>query len=300
LELDQELEIARSTTNSFGDSLKIFTQRVQGGTASDLEASRAEAALDDAASAMPSIQNQISILENELCILLGRIPGPIHRDGPSLPALPPEVPAGLPSALLERRPDVRQMEELLHSANAQIGEATAEFFPQIGLTALLGRVSPELSTFSLGSANAWGVGAEVAGPLFEGGRLVGQYRQARAARDEARLRYRQTVLTALRDVSDALIARERLGEIRERQIREVAALERAVDVSTKRYLAGKASYYEVLEAQQQLFPAQLDLARTRRDESLAVVDLYKALGGGWPDETGKSPTSTKTAGKERL
>lgn len=298
LELDQEMEIAKSTTNSFGDSLKIFTQRLEGGTASDLEASRAEAALDDAASAIPSIQEQISITENELCILLGRIPGPINRSSSLLPALPPEVPAGLPSALLERRPDVRQMEQLLRSANAQIGESAAEFFPKIGLTALFGRISPELSAFSLGSANAWGIGAEAAGPLFEGGRLVGQYRQAKAARDEARLRYRQTVLTALRDVSNALITRERLGEIRIQQIREVAALERAVDVSTKRYLAGKASYYEVLEAQQQLFPAQLNLARTRRDESLAVVDLYKALGGGWQDEIEKTKASNKPGHSE--
>jgi multidrug efflux system outer membrane protein len=293
LELDQEMEIARNTTNSFGESLKIFTQRLNGGTASDLEASRAEAALADAASAMPSIQEQISIKENALCILLGRIPAPIPRGSPLPVARPPEVPAGLPSALLERRPDVRETEQLLRSANAQVGESTAEFFPKIGLTALLGKISPELSAFTLGSANAWGVGAAVAGPLFEGGRLVGQYRQAKAARDEARLRYRQTVLTALRDVSNALIARERLGEIREQQIREVAALERAVRTSTSRYLAGKASYYEVLEAQQQLFPAELGLARTRRDESLAVVDLYKALGGGWQDENAQLQSSTK-------
>ncbi len=296
LELDHELEIARRTTNSFGESLKIFAQRLEGGTASDLETSRAEAALDDAASAVPSILNQISAMENQLSILLGRVPGPINRAGASLVELPPEVPAGLPSALLERRPDVRQMEQLLRSANAQVGESTAEFFPKIGLTALFGRISPELSTFTLGGANAWGIGAEAAGPLFEGGRLVGQYRQAKAAREEARLRYRQTVLTALSDVSDALIARERLGEIREQQIREVASLERAVRTSTSRYLAGKASYYEVLEAQQQLFPAELALARTRRDEQLTVVALYKALGGGWQDEVGKSPTTTKTSG----
>jgi outer membrane protein, multidrug efflux system len=298
LELDQELEITKLTTNSFGESLKYFTQRLEGGTASDLETSRAEAALADAAAAIPSILEQISITENELCILLGRVPGPIVRGGPSLVTLPPVVPAGLPSALLERRPDVRQMEQLLRSANAQIGESTAEFFPKIGLTALLGKISPELSAFSLGSANAWGVGAEAAGPLFEGGRLVGQYRQAKAAREEARLRYRQTVLTALGDVSDALISRERLAEIREQQIREVAALERAVRTSTLRYLAGKANYYEVLEAQQQLFPAQINLARTRRDEQLAVVVLYKALGGGWHDEAAKSSASTGTGHSE--
>jgi multidrug efflux system outer membrane protein len=188
---------------------------------------------------------------------------------------------------LERRPDVRQTEQLLRAANAQVGESAAEFFPKIGLTALFGRISPELSAFSLGSASAWGVGAEATGPLFEGGRLVGQYRQAKAARDEARIRYRQTFLTALRDVSNALIARERLEEIREQQAREVLALERAVVVSTKRYRAGKASYYEVLEAQQQLFPAELDLARTERDQRLAVVALYEALGGGWQDEAGR-------------
>ena len=159
-----------------------------------------------------------------------------------------------------------------------------EFFPQIGLTAFLGKISPELSAFTLGGANAWGVGAEAAGPIFEGGRLVGQYRQAKAAREEARLRYRQTALYAFRDVSDALISRQRLEEIREQQAREVSALTSAVKVSTERYNAGKASYYEVLEAQQQLFPAELNLARTRRDQLLAVVELYKALGGGWQEE----------------
>ena len=283
LELDEELEIARRTTNSFGESLKIFTQRAEGGTASDLESSRAEAALADAMAAIPSLQDQVSSTENEICLLLGRNPGPISRISPAIVALPPEVPAGLPSALLERRPDVREAEQLLRSANAQIGESEAEFFPQIGLTAFLGKVSPQLSAFTLGGANAWGVAATATGPLFEGGRLVGQYHQAKAARDEARLRFEQTALAALGDVSDALVLRERLGEIREQQAREVTALTRAVKVSTERYIAGKASYYEVLEAQQQLFPAQLNLSGTQRDQQLVVVDLYKALGGGWKD-----------------
>ena len=291
LELDQEIEITRRTTNSFGESLKYFTDRLVGGTSSDLEEARAEAALADADAALPSILQQISTTENELCILLGRVPGPVKRGSGLLVGLPPEVPGGLPSALLERRPDVRQTEQLLRSANAQIGQSVAEFFPTIGLTAFLGKVSPQLSAFTLGGANAWGVASEATGPLFEGGRLVGQYRQAKAARDEARLRYQQTVLTALGDVSDALVDRERLGEIREQEIREVDALGRAVRTSTLRYLAGKANYYEVLEAQQQLFPAELDLARTRRDEQLAVVGLYKALGGGWNDEEKHAKTA---------
>jgi multidrug efflux system outer membrane protein len=241
--------------------------------------------LADATAATPSILEQISITENGLCLLLGRNPGPISRTQLPPTPLTPEVPAGLPSALLERRPDVRETEQLLRSANAQIGESVAEFFPQIGLTTFVGKISPQLSAFTLGGANAWGVGAEAAGPLFEGGRLVGQHRQARASRDEARWHYQQTVLTALSEVADALVTRERLSEIRDQQAREVNALDRAVRLSTDRYLAGKASYYEVLEAQQQLFPAQLNLARTRRDQLLTVVALYKALGGGWQNET---------------
>ena len=292
-ELDQELEIARRTTNSFTESLTIFNQRLTGGTASDLESSRAEAALADAASAIPAILEQISTTENALSVLLGRNPGPVPRTSlPQDDMLPPNVPAGLPSALLERRPDLRETEQQLHSANAQIGESVAEFFPQIGLTSFLGKISPELSAFTLGGANAWGVSAEATGPLFEGGRLVGQYHQARAARDEARLHYQQTVLTALSEVSDALVSRERLAEIRDQQAKEVSALERAVRVSTLRYTAGKASYYEVLEAQQQLFPAELNLARTRRDQLLAIVSLFKALGGGWQDETKTTAATT--------
>jgi len=286
IELDRELEIAGRTTNSFGESLRIFNQRVEGGTASALAAARAEAALADASAAIPSILEQISTMENQLCLLLGRIPGPIERLGSPVEAvMPPSIPAGLPSSLLERRPDVREAEQLLRSSNAQIGESAAEFFPKIGLTALLGRISSELSAWTVGSANAWGIAASASGPLFEGGRLLGQYRQAKAARDEAMVRYRQIALSALRDVSDALIARARLEDLREQQARQVTALERAVKLSSERYVAGKASYYELLEAQQQLFPAELSLSRTQRDQLVAVVELYKALGGGWQDET---------------
>jgi multidrug efflux system outer membrane protein len=284
LELDEELEIASRTTNSFAESLRIFNQRVTGGTASALQSARAEAALEDAAAAVPALRDRISATENQLCVLLGRDPGPIERPAPLLAQSMPDIPAGLPSALLERRPDVRQAEQLLHSANAQIGESVAEFFPKIGLTALLGKVSPELSGFTLGSANAWGIAAEGVGPLFEGGRLVGQYRQTKAARNEAELRYRQIILNAFREVSDALVAQVQLAEIRLHQAHQVTALETAVKLSTERYVAGRADYYEVLEAQQQLFPSELNLARTQRDQLLAVVSLYKALGGGWHEE----------------
>ena len=286
LELDEELEIARRTTNSFGESLRIFNQRVEGGTASALAASRAEAAFEDAQAALPSIRRQIAATEDQLCILLGRNPRPIERSGSSLQEeVFPEIPAGVPSTLLERRPDVRESEQTLRSANAQIGVSVADFLPKLGLTALLGKVSPELSAFTLGSANAWGIAAEAAGPLFQGGRLVGQFRQAKAVRDEAALRYQQTILNAFREVSDALVAREQLVEVRRHQTLQVSALETSVKLSSERYVSGKASYYEVLEAQQELFPAQLNLARTQRDQLLAVVGLYRALGGGWDEQT---------------
>jgi multidrug efflux system outer membrane protein len=257
---------------------------MEGGTGSALETSRAEAALADAKSATPFVLEQAALTENELCILLGRNPGPIDRSKPELAGqLSPNVPAGLPSQLLQRRPDIREAEQLLHAANADVGESVAEFFPKIGLTALLGRVSPELSAFSAGSANAWGVAAQTTGPLFEGGKLVGQLHQAKAAKEEAVLQYRQRILFALRDVSDALISRQRLTEIAVEQATEVASLEKAVKLATERYLSGKANYYEVLEAQQQLFPSQLNLARTKRDQQLVVVTLYKSLGGGWKE-----------------
>jgi outer membrane protein, multidrug efflux system len=289
LELDQELQIASRTTNSFAESLRIFNQRVEGGTASALQSSRAEAALEDASAAVPALRARISATENQLCILLGRNPGPIERPTPLLAQRMPEIPAGMPSSLLERRPDLRQAEQRLRSANAQVGASVAEFFPKIGLTAFMGKVSPELSAITLGSANAWGLAAGAAGPLFEGGRLVGQYQQAKASRQDAAWHYHRAILNAFRDVSDALVARQQLADVREHQLRQVQALEQAVKLSSERYVAGKASYYEVLEAQQQLFPSELHLARTQRDELVAVVTLYKSLGGGWPEEMKPSP-----------
>jgi multidrug efflux system outer membrane protein len=236
----------------------------------------------------------MSATENQLCILLGRNPGPIERPASLLAQNMPDIPPGLPSSLLERRPDVRQAEQVLRSANAQVGESVAEFFPKIGLTAFLGKVSPELSAFTCGGGNAWGVAAGATGPLFEGGKLVGQYRQTKAARNEATLQYQQTTLNAFREVTDALVSSRLLVEIRARQAHEVQALERAAKLSSERYVAGKASYYEVLEAQQELFPSQLNLARTQRDQLLAVVSLYKALGGGWQAEPKRELASSSS------
>ncbi|MCX6901510.1 MAG: efflux transporter outer membrane subunit [Verrucomicrobia bacterium] len=287
LELDLALDIARRTTMSFGDSYNLFNRKLVGGAASKLDTSRAEAAMATAAAAIPDAERQIAIKENEICILLGRPPGPIRRTAKLLDQMmPPNVPAGLPSTLLERRPDIRQAEQNLRAANAQIGVTMAEFLPKIGLTALAGKISPDLSTMAMsgGAASTWSVAANASGPIFQGGRLIAQYRQAKAAWDEARLTYEQTALNALSEVANALIAREKLEAVRQHQARSVRAYQEAVSISMKRYVAGKASYFEVLDAQEQLFPAENSLAQTQLNQLLVIVQLYKALGGGWQQE----------------
>ena len=288
LELEHMLGIARRTTQSFTDSLGIFGQRFKGGVASKLETARAEAALAATQAAIPELERRIALKENELDVLLGRNPDALPRTATLLEQpVAPEVPVGLPSALLERRPDIRAAEQNLRAANAQIGAVIGDFLPRIGLTALFGAASADLSTLSSGQSRVLAVDANVTGPLFQGHRLTAQYRQTLAARAEAELRYRQTALTAFREVADALISRQRFEEIRVQQVRAVDAYAEAVKVSMARYRAGRASYYEVLEAQQQLFPAENALAETRLNQLLVVIQLYKALGGGW--QTGLTP-----------
>jgi multidrug efflux system outer membrane protein len=283
--LDEELAIARRATNSYGDSLKLFSDRLQGGVASRLETASAEALEAAAAATIPELERQIAVQENLVNVLLGQNPGPVARTGVSLEnLLPPDVPAGLPSTLLERRPDVREAEQLLRSANAQVGVAEASFLPQINLTALFGQVSPALSTFTAGGANAWNLAANMTGPLFQGGQLAAQYRQVKAAWEQARLQYQATVLNALQEVSDALVARQKLVEENVQLSRAVDAYEEATKVATERYQQGQANYFEVLQEQQLLFPAENTLVQTKLNQLLAVVQLYRALGGGWTPE----------------
>ena len=291
LQLDQELVIQRAATNAYAGSYRIFNDRLSKGVASKLETDRASAALANAAAAIPQLELDVATTENQLCVLLGRPLGPIARPGSlSLSQLPPEIPAGLPSELLQRRPDVLASEQALISANANIGASLANFFPQLGLTTFFGKVSPELSAFSGGSANAWNVGATLAGPLFQGGALRAQYRASKAKFDEAKAGYEQSVLTAFQEVSNALLTRQKLAEIRIFDEQAVAALTSSVDLATQRYLNGKSSYYEVLQAQQELYPTQRSQVQVQASELLAVIQLYKALGGGWeaaPAEGGK-------------
>jgi multidrug efflux system outer membrane protein len=282
LALDQQLAIARQSTNSFGQSLKIFNQRLQGGVASILETSSAEALMDASAATIPELEQQIALQENQLSVLLGQNPGAILRGNTSLKKqMPPEVPAGLPSILLERRPDIREAEQQLRSANAEVGVAEANFFPQLNLTGLFGEVSPELSAFTSGGDVAWGIAAGLTGPLFHGGQLRAQYAQARAVRDQFALQYQASVLNAFEEISDALVSREKSASAHLQQSRAVESYKIAVKISMERYRMGSADYYEVLQEQQLLFPAENTLVQFQLNQLVAVVQLYRALGGGW-------------------
>lgn len=281
-ELDEELEVARRTTAAFGETHDLFRRRLEGGAASALETARAEALLGTVSAQIPEIERAIVAKETELNFLLGRNPQPVLRDGPLAP-LPPAVPVGLPSELLERRPDVREAEQLLVAANAGIGVAKADFFPRLSLTGAFGNASRELGDlFSQG--RSWSIDAGLLGPLFSAGRLKGNYRAARARYEQAKVRYEASVSAAFGDVTRALTDREKLAEAETQRARAVTAYREAVRLANLRYASGLSAYFEVLDAQQQLFPAEIALAQTRRNQKLAVVALYRALGGGWQHE----------------
>lgn len=282
LALDEDLAIAQATTNSLALSLTLFNQRLQAGVSSKLETSSANAALASAAGTIPELRRQIVIQENQIRVLLGANPGPVSRPPGALRTEAiPQAPPGLPSDLLERRPDIRQAEQLLRSANAQIGVAEANFFPRITLTGLFGEASPELLPFTAGTVGAWSVAGNMAGPLFEGGLLRAQLRQARAAWEATGYQYQSTVLNAFQEVSNALVSQRELASERVEQARAVTAYEEAVEVANQRYRGGQSSYYELLQEQQLLFPAQNALTQTLLNQLLSSVQLYKALGGGW-------------------
>ncbi|MDR3673498.1 MAG: efflux transporter outer membrane subunit [Holophaga sp.] len=280
-DLDARLEIARSTTQAFQETYDLFNHRFTGGAASALETSRAEAAQAAAAAYIPDLERQIQAQENLLSFLVGRNPGPIPR-GAVLTAqpLPPQIPAGLPSTLMERRPDLRQAEQELVSANAQVGVAQANYFPTLSLTGLLGGLAPNVNQmFSTG--REWNIGPSFNLPPLQGLRLKYQKAAAVAQWEQARTRYQAAVSGAFGEVSTQLTAYQKLAEVETQQARAVAAYQEAVRLATLRYTAGLSSYMEVLEAQQQLFPAQNSLSQARLSRLVSLVQLYKALGGGW-------------------
>jgi len=282
LELDREANIDRRTLESRRASLELVRRRFEGGLTNELDVRRAEQELAAAAETVPDIERRIAQTENRLSILLGRNPGAIAR-GLVLDAqtTAPTVPAGLPSALLDRRPDIRQAEERLVAGNARIGEAKAAFFPRISLTGTFGLESASLSDLFTGPARMWQVGPTVTFPIFHGGRLRGNLRAAEARHEQALIQYQQTIQQAFREVDDALVFHGKAREIRTERETRVTAARRALELANLRYSNGIGTYLDVLDAERQLFAAEVDLAATTRDQLTAVVQIYKALGGGW-------------------
>jgi len=282
LELDMELEIARRTLATREDSLRLIDVRQRGGVATLLDLRQAEQLVYTAGATIPDVERLIEQNENQIQLLLGLSPGAVVRglrltEQPQLPSVPP----GLPSSLLERRPDIRAAEQNLVAANALIGIAKAAYFPQITLTGFLGSETSQLSDLFTGPARAWQFVPQVIQPIFEGGRIRSNVKLTEAGREIALVQYERTIETAFREVSDALVQHRRVTEIRTQQELLVAALQDRSRLAYMRYRGGVDTLLNALDADRDLFAVELDLARTRRDELQAVVQLYKALGGGW-------------------
>jgi len=281
-ELDLELEISQQTLTSRRDSLKLTQLLADHGATSLLDVRQAEQLVYTAAEQVPDLERRIQQQENLISTLLGKNPGAVAR-GLKLTEQPhlPQVPAGLPSSLLERRPDIRQAEEQLVAFNAQIGIAKAAYFPQIALTGTAGYQSPSLTSLFNGPAGFFSLGGSLTQPLFAGGRIRSGVRLAEAQEEEAVLTYRKTIQQAFQDVADSLIAYQKDQEFRQQQQLLTTAAEDAAHLSDVRYKGGATSYLEVLTNQTNYFSAQLNLAQAQLNELNALVQLYRSLGGGW-------------------
>jgi multidrug efflux system outer membrane protein len=281
-ELDYELEISKRTLETRRQSLELTRSRQRGGVSTLLDLRQAEQLVDTAAETIPGIQQNIEQTENRIKLLMGQNPGGIIR-GKILTDqdLPPEVPAGLPSELLERRPDIRAAEEALIAANAQIGVARAAYFPQVSLSGVLGGQSTQLTSLFSGPASTWSLVPQVSQPIFTAGKLKSGVKLAQAQQASALVQYEKTIQTAFYEVSNSLIAHQRVRESRQEQEALVIALQDRERLAYLRYRGGVDTQLNALDADRDLFQAELTLAQIRLDELLTVVQLYKALGGGW-------------------
>jgi NodT family efflux transporter outer membrane factor (OMF) lipoprotein len=285
LDLDARLEIARRTLESRGESLRLIRARFEGGIVSELDLRQAEIEEAVAAAAVPSFERGRAQAASALSILLGRPPGEIPRGAPlASKPLPGDVPAGLPSELLQRRPDVLQSEHALHAQMARIGVAEALRWPTLGLTGALGVESGELSDLTSGDAAFWSVGANLFGPIFEFGKNKRRVEVERARTEQAVLAYEATVLDAFREVEDALVDLRTWRAEYEARARQMGSARAAAALSRARYDGGVTSYLEVLDTERSLFQAELAAAATRQEAFSALIRLYKALGGGWQAE----------------
>ena len=285
LQLDLQLQISQGTVQSQQNAVKLTKLRLGHGVATRLDVLQAQQVLDAANAQIPDLERQIGLEEDAISILLGNYPEGVRRGRPLVEQpLPPEVPPGMSSSLLERRPDIRQAEQILIAANAEIGVAKAAFFPQISLTGSRGGAFGRSSVFSSlmsSHTGTWSYGAQLAQPIFTGGALRSNLRLAQSQNQQALIAYKQAIQLAFRDVSDALIGYQKYHQVRVQQQITVKDLQDTVSTSLLRYRGGIATYLEVLDGQRSLFGAELTLAQARGNEYQGLVQLYKALGGGW-------------------
>jgi multidrug efflux system outer membrane protein len=278
--LDRQLAVAQDSSGAYGKTLDLFTDRFKAGKDSELPVQRTQAAFDSSSARIADLKRQIAQEEDAISVLVGAYPRDIARGRLLTEQSAPATPLGATTDILRRRPDIQQAEHTMMAANEDIGVAVANFYPRVGLSALFGGQGVGLSNTFAGVSLA-NVLADVAGPITTGGRLHSIYHERQAFWDETVATYKKTVLGAFRETSDALAAQQNLVKQREGLESQTKALQQSVDLALLRYDGGRASYFEVLEAQQELYPAQDALAQTQRDQLLAVVSLYKALGGGW-------------------
>lgn len=294
VELDRELAIAKESVRTYKSTLDLFTFRFKAGKDSDLPVARTEALYNSSIANISIFSRLIAQQENALSILAGVSPGPIVRGQPLTAQAMPATPIGSTTDLLRRRPDILAAEQNMIQANAEVGVAVANFYPTIGLSALVGGQGVNIggSTHGFG---VWSAALNAAGPIFSGGRLEAEYHQRQAFWDETVAQYKKTILTAFQETSDALVAQQTLARQRQNLENQVKALKRSHDLAGLRYDAGRSTYFEVLEAEQQLYAAEYDLSQTQRDQLIAIVNLYKALGGGWSDAQVESSRQAQAA-----
>jgi multidrug efflux system outer membrane protein len=293
--LDEQLAIARGNLEAYAKSVELFELQFTYGQTNMMTVEQARTQYETAAASIPQIESQIAQLENALSILLGRNPGPIPRGKTIQELMFPAVPAGLPSQLLERRPDLLQSEQNLIAANAQIGAARAQYFPTIALTGSYGYASATLADLFKGPSRTWSYGGSITGPIFTAGAISGQVEQTEAAQKAALLSYEAAIQSAFADVENALVIREKLTGQTQAQERLVKASREYERLAKLQYDGGATSYLTVLNAQQQLFPAELTLAQLRASLYTSYANLYKAMGGGWVDAADKLTTAPPAA-----
>ena len=280
---DRQLEIAQATAKNFGETARIFELRFKAGLVSQTEVSQIQSQYQQALTAIPAIRQQVAAQENLISILLGKNPGPVARGKSIDQLIPPQIPADLPSALLQRRPDILQAEQNLVAANANIGAARALYYPTISITGLLGSVSTAFGDFLTGPASTWALVGGLTGPIFTFGAIEGQVKGAEAQERAALAFYQQTILNAFRETNDALTGSQEKVEEAAMQALRVKALRDFARLSRLRFDKGIASYLDVLVAENELFAAELALVRVQADRSTQVVNVYAAMGGGWVD-----------------